>query len=108
MPSDRQVRLLSTNGTDESIAIILKDDNQGQDQDRDPTYYENHKPAMLEHSHNYYARNRETILFKKKLDNAKKETKDRRREYMKNYYQTNKEQLRRQRREYRSKKKMGC
>ena len=93
----RQVRIVATNGTDSNVAFVLNQDN---DDDNQETYYQTHKPAMLEYSHNYYAQNRETILFKKKLENAKPENKDRRRQYLKGYYQTNKEQLKRQRREY--------
>jgi len=102
----RQVRIVATNGTDESIAVVL-DREQGREEEQNQgqeTYYEKHKPAMLEYSHNYYARNRQMILAKKKIYNAKEENKQRSAERHRHYYQSHKEELRRQQRQYRNNK----
>jgi hypothetical protein len=96
--TDREVRIVATNGTDESMAFVLNNDIDSQ---RASTYYEKHKPAMLEYSHNYYARNRQTILAKKKIYNNK--NKEQIKEYRKKYWLAKKELLKLQRRE---KKKM--
>jgi hypothetical protein len=97
----REVRIVATNGTDERLAVVLNNENDL----RAPTYYEQHKPAMLDYSHNYYALNRESILAKKKAYNAKEENKQRSAQRHRHYYQSHKEELRRQQRQYRNNKK---
>lgn len=100
---ERQIRILSTNGKDESMAVVLNDNNN--DNRHPPTYYEEHKPAMLEYSRNYYARNRKMILAKAKAYNAREENKQRRRKYSKQYWLANKERIARQQRHYRNNKR---
>jgi hypothetical protein len=105
--TDREVRIVATNGTDESMAFVLNQDNNNNNDPRAPTYYEQHKPAMLEYSHNYYSLNRESILAKKKIYNANEKNKERNAARHRDYYQSHKEELRRQQRQYRNNKKQS-
>lgn len=111
--TERQIRIIATNGTDSNLAFILNEDNDKLEKEKEKekpnrynkrhshTYYQNHKLALLEYAHGYYARNRQSILLKKKLTNAKPETKDRKRQYNENHYLTHKKQITRQQRKYR-------
>ncbi|HET6717547.1 MAG TPA: hypothetical protein VFG90_10485 [Nitrososphaeraceae archaeon] len=103
--TNRAVRIVATNGTDESMAFVFNEDSQPQQQPQPQTYYEKHKPAILEYSHNYYALNRESILAKKKIYNAKEENKERSAIRHRHYYQSHKEELSRKHKKCRNNKK---
>jgi hypothetical protein len=67
--TNRQVRIVATNGTDERLAVVFNDNDRQRERCR--AYYEKNKPAILEYTHNYYTLNREAILSKAKAHNAK-------------------------------------
>jgi hypothetical protein len=83
-PKEKVIRILSSNGIDENIAIVLDDNKQNK-------------------SNQYYQKNRLWILEKKKVYALK--NKEHIAEYHKNYYETHKDEMNRMQRErYRNKK----
>jgi hypothetical protein len=83
----RYVKILASNGIDESNAVVL-----------------DKKERRRVNSRNYYKLNKELILQKKKVYNE--QHKDRIKEYKKNHWQANKEHLKLKRREYHKRKKV--
>ena len=96
--SIKEIKILSTNGIDENIAIVLDKPKQG-------TYYERNKQKLSKYYHDHYLLNRKDILQKKKEHNEIPQVKQHNSEYHKAYYQANKQELKSKNKErYRKRK----
>ncbi len=104
-----RIKILSSNGIDESTAIVLNDtDNIKQvnpNYERRHAYYEKNKQKLLQYYRDRYLINKKEILQKKKEYNKLPEVKQHSSEYHKNYYLIHKEELNRKHREYRKNRK---
>jgi hypothetical protein len=81
----RYIKVRSTNGLDENNAIVLTDKNK-------------------DSYHNYYVKNRDWILAKKKIINSQPHIKQRNKSYHHQYYLIHKEEFKRKNREYHKRK----
>jgi hypothetical protein len=97
----KEIKIISSNGIDEYIAIVLNDiDNTKQDKGkgnykrhRQHKYYERNKQKLSQYFHDYYSLNRKDILQKKKEYKKKPHVKERIADYQKAYYQNHKVEL---------------
>ena len=85
---EREIKILSSNGIDENIAIVLDDDKAKQG-----TYYERNREKLLQYFRDHYLINKEDILRKKMEHNELPDVKQHNSEYHKAYYQANKQEL---------------
>jgi hypothetical protein len=91
----KEIKIIASNGVRENIAIVLNNNNyEGQQ-----AYYERNKDKVLDYFHQHYLENRNKILEKKKERNKQPDVKQHNPIYHKQYYQLNKEELKRKNKE---------